>query len=139
MDTKKMLACAQLLPEPGDKVVVECLDEIERLRAELAALKQKGEPLAWMNKSGSNIISTEAKERLIEKSGLGGEFSVAAKTAERYTVPLYTQPVGNAELASIRNIVRDDAYAITFQSLAQYRTALLKAIDAAIAKAEGGK
>ena len=32
MDTKKMRACAPLLPEPGDKVVCECLGEIERLR-----------------------------------------------------------------------------------------------------------
>lgn len=32
MDTKKMRACAPLLPPPGDSVVIECLDEIERLR-----------------------------------------------------------------------------------------------------------
>jgi hypothetical protein len=32
MDTKKMRACAPLLPAPGDSVVIECLDEIERLR-----------------------------------------------------------------------------------------------------------
>ena len=32
MDTKKMRACAPLLPEPGGQVVCECLDEIERLR-----------------------------------------------------------------------------------------------------------
>ena len=32
MDTKKMRACAPLLPEPGDTVVCECLDEIDRLR-----------------------------------------------------------------------------------------------------------
>lgn len=35
MDTKKMRTCAPLLPEPGDKVVCECLDEIERLREAL--------------------------------------------------------------------------------------------------------
>ena len=36
MDTKKMRSCAPLLPEPGDKVVCECLDEIERLRGHAA-------------------------------------------------------------------------------------------------------
>lgn len=35
MDTKKMRACAPLLPAPGDEVVTQCLDEIERLRSEL--------------------------------------------------------------------------------------------------------
>ena len=37
MDTKKMRACAPLLPPPGDQVVIECLDEIERLRGEADA------------------------------------------------------------------------------------------------------
>lgn len=41
MDVKKMRACLPLLPEPGDKVVGECLDEIERLEAEIAAMKTK--------------------------------------------------------------------------------------------------
>ena len=36
MDTKKMRACAPLLPAPGDEVVCECLDEIDRLRSVLA-------------------------------------------------------------------------------------------------------
>jgi len=37
LDTKKMRACAPLLPPPGDEVVCECLDEIERLEAEVEA------------------------------------------------------------------------------------------------------
>ena len=44
MDTKKMRACAPLLPPPGNEVVCECLDEIERLRAEAReadALREK--------------------------------------------------------------------------------------------------
>jgi hypothetical protein len=41
LDTQKMRACAPLLPPPGDEVVVQCLDEIERLRAELAAEKDE--------------------------------------------------------------------------------------------------
>jgi len=31
---KKMRACVDLLPDPAPAVVIECLDEIERLRAE---------------------------------------------------------------------------------------------------------
>lgn len=33
MNTKKMRACSPLLPPPGDRVVVECIDEIESLLA----------------------------------------------------------------------------------------------------------
>jgi hypothetical protein len=36
MDMVKMRACAPLLEPPGDRVVWECLDEIERLEAALA-------------------------------------------------------------------------------------------------------
>ena len=36
MDTKRMRSCASRLPPPGDEVVVQCLDEIERLSAQLA-------------------------------------------------------------------------------------------------------
>lgn len=35
-------------------------------------------------------------------------------------------------LASVRRMVADDALAISFQSMAQYRTAILKHIDAAM-------
>lgn len=31
MDTKRMRACSPLLPPPGEEVVCECLDEIDRL------------------------------------------------------------------------------------------------------------
>ena len=34
-------------------------------------------------------------------------------------------------LSEIRALIADDGYAITFQTMGQYRTALLKAIDAA--------
>lgn len=36
----KMRACLSLLPEPGNEVVGECLDEIERLRAENKRLRE---------------------------------------------------------------------------------------------------
>ena len=39
MDTKKMRGCAPLLPAPGGEVVVECLDEIERLRHALELIR----------------------------------------------------------------------------------------------------
>uniref|UniRef100_A0A6M3LVD6 Uncharacterized protein n=1 Tax=viral metagenome TaxID=1070528 RepID=A0A6M3LVD6_9ZZZZ len=38
MDTKKMRACAPLLPPPGDEVVVDCLNEIDRLRGALVEI-----------------------------------------------------------------------------------------------------
>ena len=39
MDTKRMRACAPLLPAPGDRVVVECIDKIESLQSELDTLR----------------------------------------------------------------------------------------------------
>lgn len=39
MDTKKMGACAVLLPAPGNEVVIECLVEIERLRHALEMIR----------------------------------------------------------------------------------------------------
>lgn len=35
LDTKKMRCCAPLLPPPGEEVVCQCIDEIERLREAL--------------------------------------------------------------------------------------------------------
>jgi hypothetical protein len=37
-----------------------------------------------------------------------------------------------AEVAELRRLIADDAYACTFQTFGQYRTALLKAADAAL-------
>ena len=39
MDTKRMRVCATLLPAPGDEVVIECIDEIERLRHALELIR----------------------------------------------------------------------------------------------------
>jgi len=41
MDTERMRLCAPLLPEPWDKGVVECLDEIERLRERIEELENQ--------------------------------------------------------------------------------------------------
>lgn len=42
---KKMRVCSHLLPDPGGEVVRECLDEIERLMAELTEFTTKEGPL----------------------------------------------------------------------------------------------
>jgi hypothetical protein len=39
MDTKKMRVCAPLLPAPGNTVVIECLDEIDKLRHALELIR----------------------------------------------------------------------------------------------------
>jgi hypothetical protein len=39
MDTNKMRACAPLLPAPGDTVVIDCLDEIDKLRHALKLIR----------------------------------------------------------------------------------------------------
>jgi len=39
MDKVKMRACAPLLEPPGDRVILECLDEIERLEAVLGRVQ----------------------------------------------------------------------------------------------------
>ena len=49
--------------------------------------------------------------------------------AERILHPLYTSPPDHAcEIETVRSILKDDAFAISFQSIAQYRKALLEAI-----------
>jgi hypothetical protein len=39
------------------------------------------------------------------------------------------RPQPDAPLAELRRLIADDAYAMTFQTFGQYRTALLKAAD----------
>ena len=36
MDINRMRACAPMLPEPGDEVVLQCLDEVEKLRSAIS-------------------------------------------------------------------------------------------------------
>jgi hypothetical protein len=39
MDTKKMRVCATLLTPPADRVVIDCLDEIEKLTHALELIR----------------------------------------------------------------------------------------------------
>ncbi len=64
MDTKKMRACAPLLPPPGDAVVVECLDEIERLRIALEDIAS--------GEIGINLCIKVAKRALTPNEKLRG-------------------------------------------------------------------
>jgi hypothetical protein len=148
-------------PAPADHV----RDATEMIKADhmedkLAMVKtaEGAEPIAWMNQSGSNIIMKETKERLLEKKGLGGEFSVAARTAERYTVPLYTaQPAESKpavpegcklvpveptdamlDAAGEVETYRDDFGHPFYLSYGEAKDAWLKMIAAAPAQ-EGGK
>jgi hypothetical protein len=45
------------------------------------------------------------------------------------------QEVRRMALEELRSLIADDAYAISFQTFGQYRTALLKAIDATAIRA----
>jgi hypothetical protein len=110
-------------------------EPIEKAREALAALSalQAQEPVAWMNKSGSNIIPASAKQRLLESRGLGGEFSVAARTAERYTIPLYASPpVERGKPHTLRSY----QYGNASTDLA---TSMADRIDAALAEKGQGK
>ncbi len=110
-------------------------DEVQRLEAELAAMTKDRDH--WKNNHATEVRRARV---LKERTDMPIERVAAYEQWGKDKAELAAlKAQGNAELAGIRNIVRDDAHAITFQSLAQYRTALLKAIDAAIAKAEGGK
>jgi len=55
MDTKKMRVCAPLLPAPGDKVVIECLDEIERLKHALELIRD-GQRDGQKKAKNTNIV-----------------------------------------------------------------------------------
>jgi hypothetical protein len=113
----------------------ELLPEVPAALEALAALSalQAQEPVAWMNKSGSNIIPASAKQRLLESRGLGGEFSVAARTAERYTIPLYASPpVERGKPHTLRSY----QYGNASTDLA---TSMADRIDAALAEKGQGK
>ncbi len=56
---------------------------------------------------------------MLFNDGLEKEFFELKDKLEEYTY----------KINKIRSIIANDSYAITFQSMAQYRTALLKKID----------
>lgn len=58
MDTAKMRVCAQLLPEPGDKVVCECVDEIERLRKNCMSAEAR---IAELREALSYVVNVAAR------------------------------------------------------------------------------
>lgn len=49
------------------------------------------EPDAWTGK-GCGVITDTAKARMIEEGKYGGEFAIAARTAERHDIPLCKRP-----------------------------------------------
>jgi hypothetical protein len=61
------------------------------------------------------------RESSVEQSG-------AAEPKGRAVTPAATVPPPDA-LQSIRNVIADDAYAMTFQTMGQYRTFLLHYVD----------
>jgi len=77
------------------------------------------EPVAWMHKE-TGLLRQANKAK-------GGDFEPNHWTP-LYTTPLAAQP---APVPSLRSTIANDAWAISFQSLGQYRAALLKLIDAA--------
>jgi hypothetical protein len=62
MDTRELRAAAALLPEPGAKVVGECLDEIDRLEAAFAAERERAD-IATANVMYGRKIEVEQRER----------------------------------------------------------------------------
>jgi hypothetical protein len=59
-DAEKMRACAALLPEPGNEVLLECLDEIDRLRADVDALRAEVEELDAIRDTLSDLLTRTA-------------------------------------------------------------------------------
>jgi hypothetical protein len=47
-------------------------------------------PIAWAA-AGGGVITHKQKMRMIDDGVLGGEFSVAAETAERHNIPLFKE------------------------------------------------
>lgn len=52
------------------------------------------EPVAWTGK-GCGVITGKAKARMIEEGKYGGEFAIAARSAERHDIPLYARHATN--------------------------------------------
>lgn len=58
----------------------------------------------------------------------------AAGWKTRTVVELADAPLPDSVRCSLMNLIRDDAYAASFQSLAQYRSALLRAVREDLAR-----
>jgi hypothetical protein len=64
--------------------------------------------------------------------------SYALAAQDKYAAPLIERITElERQLAETRRVIAADSYAATFQSLGQYRTALLKLLPAAIARSNG--
>lgn len=61
LDTKRMRTAAALLPEPGDRVIVECLDEIEKLRTALAEALGGWRPISEAPKMRALLVAYRNK------------------------------------------------------------------------------
>ena len=55
------------------------------------AIAGTSELVAWMN-GDQSAISIRTKEEMLSGAGHGPEFALAARMAERYSIPLYTHP-----------------------------------------------
>jgi len=91
--------------------------------AVLAKLREGVEPVAWMHLAENGNIRMWSKS-----SPESIEAAIGCKP-----IPLFTHPSEDAQDARLRDIcklIADDGYAVSFQTFGQYRTALLKAVDA---------
>lgn len=75
LDIKRMRMASNLLAAPGSEVVGQCLDEVETLRVELAALKAAARPfldgvrLARMRKSPAVMLPLDIFDELARLCG----------------------------------------------------------------------
>lgn len=82
----------------------------------------QGEPVAWMDPNEGCVMDAF----LWQKDAAN----------PRYMVPVFAAPVPPSR-PDLRELIADDSYAMTFQSMGQYRTALLKAISNQASAQEG--
>lgn len=68
--------------------VASLLAKVEQLEAAAKAEPAEPEPFAWTGK-GCGVITDKHRRRMIEQGSFGGEFAIAAGTAQRHDEPLY--------------------------------------------------
>ena len=133
-------ACGDEWPDVEDKryydAQVDCLTRLRSIRAALARASEAaaGEPVAWMRtyrQFGDTQSEAPDPGYLVTSFHQNADF--AAKFPGE-NIPLYAtpQPASDQQAASdnLRDLISDDAYAMSFQTLGQYRSALLKALAA---------
>lgn len=76
----------------GGKTMAEIYrDQANAAEAKLRELCEM-EPVAWMNPGNGHTFDHNGRDRMIENGKHGGEFAIAARLAQQFSIPVIPRP-----------------------------------------------